>query len=233
MNESFEQLQSLHIFDTGKVWRASQYEPYGVRRFNPSNPEDTQSYSDIDRHQRGFKYTIPHRRLSRRELDKGIRVDESDKKDPKFRMAVVDKNNKPVGWIMYYLEDNVEELRRFIEIPDDTLALEVSYQKQFTDWPKGTHYVKSRNNLLDEQPLGVAVSGVRQTMQLLAEREVLITEQMRVPPRPILITAYSNPKNPASEKVLEKNGFTKLDHPFEESEAEVIFAWYKWAIPAL
>ena len=86
----------------------------------------------------------------------------------------------------------------------------MSYAKLFKEWTTGTEFIEERTNLPVEEFRGVAVSGVRQTLRDLKEKEGRISKHMNKSQRDIFIYAFTDPTNSVSEAVLLRNGFEKL-----------------------
>lgn len=203
------------------LWKASPEEPYALRRFHPSRSEDTQRFKDIDRHPEVNKWMIPEEPSSNQDLDSLLNTNEADRTDPRIIWAVVDKKGEAVGWVQFYEDEHLsQEERDKMEIPKDALILEVSYAKLFNEWPKGTDFIEDRDNLLDTDYGGVAVSGLRQALIRIREMENTVSSTAD-PPRKIYITAYTDSKNTASEAVLSKNDFQNVEQTkYDDGEVE-------------
>ena len=223
---------------TEPPWKASPEEPYAIRPLNPNNSDETQAFNDIDRSPQALGNMANVGKSPFDEIDYLINADPTyehykNKKgkpepDPRFISAVVDKDNKAVGWVQYYLEKNIDALKKQGEnIPDDALVLEVSYAKLFNKWPKYTRFIRERTNLPDEEAKGVATCGIKQTLIKLKQMEKTFSEASNLSPRKIFVSAYTYPDNIASEKVLENNGFKKLPQQITDDDNLPNNVWIK------
>lgn len=202
-------------------------ELYDIRYFNPSRSEDSQRLKDADRHPEVIRWMVPPRPSTNKELDEIIRENPGQKEDPSILFAVTDKEaNEVVGWVQYYQCDLVDQVKQQMEIPEGALVLEISYLKLLPNWPKGTRYIKERDNLVTTENKGVAMSGVRQTLKIMQEMEKTISEQMGLPPRKIVVLDFTSPENKATEAVAKQNGFRKLPEKIDY-EGEMDNAWVK------
>ncbi len=209
-------------------WKSSLSEPYGIRRFNPNNSEDSQILSDINRHPEVGKWMVGESTDEgmKAEVDWMIRGTEGEKTDPILLFAVVNEQNKPVGWVMFYLDTYLsEELKRQNAISDNSLVLEVSYAKSLIEWPTETDFITERDNLQTEQSTHVAVNGLKQAALFLKLKEETISEEMATKPRSLVITAYTDPTNIPSERVLESNNFMRIGEVDYDGEQNTV--WLK------
>ena len=202
-----------------EIWKINSDEPYSIRRWNPNSSEDSQRFTDIDRHPRVLTGMDNPDSSIGEDIDFLMRVGESDSKDPRAMFAVVDdRTGKALGFVQYYQDSNhplPKDIKERLNLTADALILQVSYAKLFGKWPENSKFVKKRNNLEKEEHLEVGVSGVRQTLQHLREMEDIISKKGKAQPRKIIIYAYTDPDNIASEKVLAKNEFNKSDTQYE------------------
>lgn len=209
-------------------WRSAPNEPYGIRRFNRNNSEETQIFTDIYRHPKAMRwlYSSENPEKINEDMDWMLNIDETDKEDPRILWAIVDKENKPVGWVMFYKDNYLpDNLKNKLGVDTNSLILEVSYVKSFTDWPEGTQFIHSRDNLTNLQNEDVVINGLRQSLLLLKSREKIISTTSATTPRQVVITAYTDPENVASEKVLIANEFEKQGKVDYEGEQNNI--WVK------
>jgi hypothetical protein len=104
-----------------------------------------------------------------------------------YVFALTNFNNDVIGWVQYVIDENLAKLRRLIYIERKALVFEVSYAKLFSQNLKG-----------------VAVNGVKNTMDILRKIDNNSLHD-------IYVTAYTDSNNIASEYVLSKNRFIKLE----------------------
>lgn len=250
-------LEKVHtaISTNPEPWRASPDEQYGIRPLNPNNSEETQRFTDIDRHPKALANMIPPEASDPDAIDFLINADQTNQEDPRLIFGIVDKENQLVGWVQYYLEENPDRLREQIDIPENALVLEISYSKLFNIWPEKffkfpekkpfnvikekfsrkegndltneEHFLDERTNLPEEQAKGVAINGVRQALLKLKEMEETIANKSGLPPRPIYVSAYTYTDNGNSIRVLIQNGFQKLDKTIVDDEGIENHAWVK------
>lgn len=215
------------ITEPNKPWKLDPNEPYAIRTLNPNSPLDTQFYTDIDRSPGVVEWTIPSRRSKPHEIDDYIRVSEANASDPRKLFAIVDENNIPVGWVQYYLDKKIAWLTERAKIPENALVLEISYAKLDVGMKGKNWYTgRSRRGFPQKQPRGVAVSGVRQSTEYIRQMEEKLAKISFEPVRPIWFTAYTDPENAASEQVLVKNGFFKLEEQVDY-DGEMNNVWIK------
>jgi hypothetical protein len=206
-NEELERL-----VDTNKPWKLHPNEPYATRPINPNSSLDTQFYTDIDRSPEVTRWTVPSRKSKPHEVDDYVRVSDAHNEDPRKLFAVVDKQNRPMGWVQFYLDGEADWVREHAGIPDGALIIEVSYAKLDTGLKSHKWYAgRNREDFPEKQPFSVAVSGLRQSTHYLRKMEERVAKASSEPVRQVYFTAYTDPANKASERVLEKNGFIKLD----------------------
>ncbi len=215
-------IESSNLLDP--PWKSSPEEPYGLRRFSPNRSEDTQRYKDMDRHPEVLKWVLPPEVLSNEDLDFLIGTDESSAEDPRAIWAIVDERNEAIGWIQFYPDEIFPvEKRKELGIPENALMLEGSVCKLFNEWPRYSRFIKDRDNLDTENKTGVAANGLKQSLIRLKQMESTLAEYSKNDPRPIFITAYTDPKNPTSESSLIKNNFQKIGTV--DYEGEINNAW--------
>lgn len=204
-------------------WKSSPEEPYGLRCFNPNRSEDTQRYKDIDRHPEVLKWMLPAEVLSNEDLDFLVRTDESAE-NPRLVWAIVDERNETVGWIHFYVDKMLPiEKRKEFGIPENALILETSYCKLFNEWPKDSRFIKDRDNLDSITHPGIALHGLRQALIKLKNMEQTVADYSENVPRPIFITAYTDPQNTFSEISLVKNNFQKVGTVDYEGEMDNVW----------
>ncbi len=211
----------LEVCGVGEIWKANPQEPFGIRQFNPNRSEDTQRFRDLYRHPLTVHNTLQPS-LRPRKLDATIRRNDIDEL---LTFAVVDDNGEAVGLVNYFDDNARDKLREKSLIPPDALVLEVSVRKLQHDWPKYAKWIKYRSNLPDEEYKGVALSGLQQTMILVQQMEATISKEMGVEPRPVYISAYTDPKNEQIEKSLKEVGFENV--AYEEYDDGPENTWLK------
>src|SRR3989344_1345580 len=211
LHQDIRDLAEKTIEITNKLepsWKSSPDVPYGVRRFNPKHTEDTQRFVDSDRHPETLKGMVEDKKSSQKDIDWLVNIDETDSTAARLMLAITNDENEVVGWTQFYIDEHLTpEQKRELNIPENALIMETSYAKLFGDWPKYSRFIRERDNLDDMEYRGVAVNGLNEAMLYFRHKENIISEEMGVTPRHILITAYTVPENPASEIVLERNGF--------------------------
>jgi len=215
-------IESSNLLDP--PWKSSPEEPYGIRRFNPIRSEDTQRYKDMDRHPEVLKWMLPPEVLSNEDLDSLIRTDESVVEDHRAVWAIVDERNEALGWIQFYPDEILtKEKRKELGIPENALILETSYCKLFNEWPKYSRFIKDRDNLDTVTNYGIASSGLKQSLIKLKQMESVLSENLKIEPKPLFITGYTDLQNIASESALIKNNFQKIGTV--DYESEINNAW--------
>jgi len=138
---------------------------------------------------------------------------EDQKENPIALYAVTDDEGEAIGWVEYYTDkDNPlpDDISKNLSLTPEDLVLQVSYEKLLSEgWPEYLLHIDRELSeaVLNTDRKGVIVSGLRQTMLDLRRKENFISSQSAEPPRRIVIYAYTDLDNKASEKVLEKNGF--------------------------
>lgn len=184
----------------------STNEQYGIRRLDKKNFNDLVTYIAIDQQPESQTYMLPKIPSKLGLYSEVMTTGEDIKKDPWNLFAITNKGNEVIGWVQCLPDGNIDELRKQIDIEPESLVLEVTYAKLF---------IKKNKN--------VAVKGLKLTMNKIIEMENKISNNM---PRTIYFTGYTDPKNIASEKVLELNEFKKLDKQILY-EQELNNAWIK------
>ena len=187
-------------------------EPYIMMEFDPDNPKHVQVFADMDRQPEALKWMAGHQISTPEELDELIRASLNDPKDPRLLLAVATREKEILGWVQYYPEhaERIEQINKQMKLPENALVWETSFLKYLTEVPHP----------------GVAVNGVKQTLGIIADLEVTIAQAANKEPRPIVITAYTDPANGASEAVLKKNGFQLLGEKVDY-DGELNNAWVK------
>ena len=210
----------------GAPWKASPEEPYALRNLNPDRSQDTQKIRDTDRHPETLKWMDPGKPASVEELRYFMELNPSAEVDPRIMWAVVNKKNEILGWVQFYPDEHVERFKGIYDLPENALVLEVSYCKNLCTWPKYKHFIRERDNLNGEAYQGVAVNGLKQSIIRISQIEKGMTADGK-PARPIFLTAYMDPTNMPSEKVVEKNGFENLgEMPYDE-DGFMVNVWIK------
>ncbi|MFZ5425007.1 MAG: GNAT family N-acetyltransferase [Patescibacteria group bacterium] len=217
--------QNLHDFANNYAvfgnldtpWKSDPSSPYSLRQFNPSNSEDTQRLTDMDKNPNVLKF-MGGDPSSAEDIDYLLNVKPFHEEDPRLIWAIVDTENKLVGWIQFY-EDEIlpESIKNELSIPKHALILETSYCKLFKAWSDSNSFIDARTHFLQKENLGVAYHGLRESIAYF--KALNISASM-----PICITAYTERGNIASEKVLEKNGFKKVgitDYAIEDKDNNV------------
>ncbi len=171
-----------------KILKKADSENYGVRWFNKKRFKDILSLVVIDRQTELAKKMLPKTPSKMKYFRDVLNSSSNHPKYQYYVFAITDHNNEIVGWVQYLLDEHLSKLRQQIKLERGSLVFEVSYAKLFNQNLKG-----------------VAVSGLKQTMDIL--RKIDNNDA-----KDIYITAYTEDKNIASEYVLSKNRFTKLEH---------------------
>ncbi len=229
--ESFKEIYKDVTTDP-PLWKSDPNEPYSIRSLNPRNSEETQIFTDIDRHPEALRNMLPPKKSKPKNIDYLINANQmskdykTKKKDPRQVFGIVDDKNHLVGWVQYYREENLGNLQEQANIPENAVVLEISYGKLFSKWPKYTHFKNERTNLPDKESKGVAISGVKQSLIKLREMEKTTSAEIH-PERPIFVSAYTYPDNIASEKVLLQNGFKKLEKMVNDKIGKPNNVWIK------
>lgn len=217
--ELFERIYEVNNM-LSPAWKSSSEEPYAIRRFNSSKSEDTQRFTDIDRHPEALKWMVPSEPSSSEEIDYLLNIDETSESDPRIIWAIVNEKDEPIGWIQFYKDSKIDDVKKAeLGIENDALLLEVSYAKLFSTWPDGIEFIDERTNLDTDIYGSVVPNGLKQTLLKLANMEEQISKSSGIKSRSIYISAYTNPKHRASEIVLAGNGFVKkgtIDYDGEE-----------------
>jgi hypothetical protein len=187
-------------------------EPYIIMEFDPDNPKHVQVFADMDRQSEALKWMAGHQISTPEELDELIRSSLNDSKDPRLLLAVATRDKEIVGWVQYYPEhtERIESIKKQTEVPENALIWETSFLKYLTEVPHP----------------GVAVNGIKQTLQIIMDLERTIAQATNKTPRPVVITAYTDPANGASEAVLRKNGFQLLAEEIDY-DGELNNTWVK------
>ncbi|KKS12390.1 MAG: hypothetical protein UU68_C0002G0116, partial [candidate division WWE3 bacterium GW2011_GWF1_41_53] len=70
---------------------------------------------------------------------------------------------------------------------------------------------------------GIASSGLKQSLIKLKQMESVLSENLKIEPKPLFITGYTDLQNIASESALIKNNFQKIGTV--DYESEINNAW--------
>jgi len=212
--------------------RDDPHEPYIILQFNPNNSEQTQVYAEIDKQSEVLRWMLPSTASTPKELDWLTRESYLDPENPRQLFPVADRRGNILGWVQYKPdeEQRIDDVKKQIDIPDDSIVLEISYAKLFGRSPdslSGDDFQSHGKSIPMNGNPGVAINGVKQTLEILHEREALISKAANKPSRKIVVTAYTDLGNQASESVLRKNGFQPLpeniDYGGEANKAWVRF----------
>lgn len=169
-----------------KPIKKADKENYGVRWFSKNRFRDILSLVAIDKQDQLAKKMLPKTPSKMKYYRDVLNSSTNHNKYKFYVFALTDFNNEIIGWIQYMLDDNTAKLRKQIWIERKALVFEVSYAKLFSQKLKG-----------------VAVNGLKQTMEILRKIDDNVSYD-------IYITGYTDPKNIASEYVLKTNRFEKL-----------------------
>jgi len=131
--------------------------------------------------------------------------------------AVVDKLDKVVGWIWFY-KDKSHPLPRGVASKlginkYNSRVYQISYEKLMSsDWPeelvdKAEHVTL---DYLTKERKGVIVIGLAKAIKSLTRR----FRSLYVRKQKLGLYAFTHPRNIASRKVLEKNGFEKVGRKY-------------------
>lgn len=181
-------------FNPGKALKSPKVKPikkadkdnYGVRWFSKRRFRDILSLVAIDKQEELVKKMLPKTPSKMKYYRDVLNSSENHSKYNFYVFALTDHNNEIIGWVQYMLDENVSKLRQIIRIERKALVFEVSYAKLFSQKLKG-----------------VAVNGLKQTLEII--RKIDNNDL-----RDIYITGYTDPKNIASEYVLNTNRFEKM-----------------------
>lgn len=141
-------------------------------------------------------------------LEKSIFEDKSHN----YSFAIADINNKVVGWVWFYQDLSLPlpvMLQKMLGVTKSSFVRQVSYEKLLsTGWPERllsqTKYL-NRAELAGERP-GVVVAGLGMAIESLKHE---------MKQKSGVLYAYVIPNNIASQKVLEKNDFVKVDRMYK------------------
>ncbi len=170
-----------------KPIKPADKENYGVRWFSKKRFRDILSLVAIDKQELMVLKMLPKTPSKMKYYRDVLNSSENHDKYQFYVFALTDFNNEIIGWVQYLLDENTAKLRKIIRLEKKALIFEVSYAKLFSQNLKG-----------------VAVNGLKNTMEIL--RKIDNNDS-----RDLYITGYTDPKNIASEFVLNSNRFTKLD----------------------
>lgn len=208
------------------VWKLTPEEPYYIRRFDPTLPRDLETVYVMDLHpsvqDMPDKYDEDGDELYYEEMLAQTDEFGTDKKAPSSIFAVTDDQSRVLGWVWYYADKHnsfPDVLAKELEVDKQALFIEVSYQKLASDWPaKVLAEIETLDpGFLQTPRKGVAVSGVRQTLEYLRATKK---------DKRIIVYAYTDLGNYPSEKVLERNGF-KCAGELEYDEGVPNHVWYR------
>lgn len=160
---------------------------YGVRWFSKKRFRDILSLVAIDKQELMASKMLPKAPSKMKYYRDVLNSSENHEKYQFYVFALTDFNNEIIGWVQYVPDENTGKLRKIIRLEKKALIFEVSYAKLFSQSLKG-----------------VAVNGLKNTLEIL--RKIDNNDS-----RDLYITGYTDPKNIASEYVLNSNRFTKLD----------------------
>ena len=170
-----------------KILKRADHENYGVRWFNKKRFKDILSLVVIDRQAELAKKMLPKNPSKMKYFRDVLNSADNHSKYQYYVFALTDHDNEIIGWVQYLLDENVTKLKQQIRLERGAIVFEVSYAKLFNQNLKG-----------------VAVSGLKQTIDIL--RKIDNNDA-----KDVYVTAYTDDKNIASEYVLNKNRFTKLE----------------------
>ena len=184
--------------------RDNPNDPYTIIEFNPDDLNHSATITEMDKDSRALQFLNPPKVSSAQEIDDFLRLKIDKKIGHRLILAVASREDKSIlGWIQCYSADPelFKGVKKQIHFPDDAQIFEISYLKNFKA----------------NKP-GVAVNGVKQVLKIIQE-----ANHTQIP---IYAVASTNPLNIASEKVLEKNGFTVLPNEINY-DGESDHAWVK------
>lgn len=170
-----------------KMLKRGDNENYGVRWFSKNRFKDILSLVTIDGQEQLAKKMLPKTPSNLKYFRDVLNSSENHSKYQFYVFGLTNSNNDIIGWMQYTIDENTPELRKVIRLEKKALVLEVSYAKLFSQKLKG-----------------VAVNGLKQTIDILRKID-------NNGSRDLYITGYTDPKNIASEYVLNANRFTKID----------------------
>lgn len=226
-NSTFSKSEAL--FKMPILEKTSPDEPYFIRQFNPNLPQDNNRVDIMHRHPFVSEYmdvtgnTPPEesQNYDIATINNDFLRHGPDRADPVMLFAVANEKGEALSWVEYYKDPDhplPEEIANTLDLPENALVLQVSYERmQNTGWPKAIQRLDKAlfPKIIQEKYPGVAVSGVRQSLIKLHEMEQVIAKADGKPPREIIVYAFTEEKNVASEAVLRKNGFTLAEHTHE------------------
>lgn len=131
--------------------------------------------------------------------------------------AVADMANKLVGWIWFYRDSRYPLPKRVMtEMGLNTLTsrvYQVSYEKLMSEgWSKEIleNVVHTKQEHLHEPRKGVIVEGLRLAIiRITTEFRLLFPSDQK-----LVLYGFVSPRNVASRKVLERNGFVKAKRKY-------------------
>ncbi|MFA5894518.1 MAG: hypothetical protein WC851_01965 [Candidatus Shapirobacteria bacterium] len=159
---------------------------YGLRWFDRRRYQDILDLVAIDGQEILFKFMFPKTRSTIRYFRDVFNTKDNHHLDRFYVFAICNSSDEVIGWIQYMIDDYKTKLKKIAGIKGLPLILEVSYAKLFD--PKYNH---------------VAVNGLKNSIDIIKKIDHNNS-------RPIYLTGYTDPANPASENVLKTNGFEKL-----------------------
>jgi hypothetical protein len=185
---------------------------YKLRDFETNNPSDIERVNLMYYHPEVMKakgyYSHEYRQIDQVDLQAAVgSVPGSD-----VSYAVVDQSNQLIGWVWFYPDKKhplpVKVAKRLGLTIRNSRIYCVSYEKLMNDgWPE-TILKKMIHTSLDSlrsQRPGVIVEGLKMAIAKLSYDFYKIYSRRQK----LVIYGYVNPRNIASRKVLERNGFKK------------------------
>lgn len=131
--------------------------------------------------------------------------------------SVVDLKNKVVGWIWFYKDARHPLPQRIVHklhlTPRNSRVYQISYEKLMSSgWPRELAAKAEQVSLqyLFQERKGAIVEGLRLAISKMSRAY----RKLYVKKRKLVFYAFTYPTNIPSKKVLQRNGFTKIERKY-------------------
>lgn len=166
---------------------------YGIRQFQKNKYEDILRLIEIDIQKELQEFMLPKHPSSIRYYKNLLSQKNQGFKIPWYVFGITDSKNEIIGWIQFSLSSNMRWIRSKFKIEPKSLVMEIAYAKLFNNSNKQ-----------------VIVNGLKKMLDLLSKCDDRLFPVPKNKSKCIYISAFSDPRNVASERVLEINEFIKL-----------------------
>lgn len=189
-------IEIYHIFNPGQPVRSPKASfikkpingEYGLRWFDKRRYQDIVELLSIDQQEILLHTMHPKTPSTTKYILDVFNTQYQHHLDHYYVFAIVNSTHKIVGWVQFMVDEYRSQIKKFANLNRQSRLLEVSYAK-----------------IHDQTHQGVAVHGLKYAIDIINKMDNNDSKEL-------YITAYTDPTNTASEKVLQYNNFQKLNH---------------------